>query len=99
MSVEGNWKITIKSPVGPQVSTVVLRNSGGVLSGTQSGQGVTSEISDGKVDGNTVYWINHVTTPMKMKLEFTGTVDGDQITGKVKAGMMGSFSFAGSRES
>jgi hypothetical protein len=98
MSVEGNWKITVKSPVGPQVSIVVLHSSGGVLTGTQSGQGTTSEISEGKVDGNTVYWVNHVTTPMKMKVEFTGTVDGDQITGKVKAGMMGSFSFAGVKE-
>jgi hypothetical protein len=85
--------------VGLQASTVVLSNSGGVLTGTQSGQGVTSEISDGKVDGNTVYWVNHVTVPMKMKLEFTGTVEGDQITGKVKAGMMGSFSFTGVKES
>ena len=98
MSVEGNWKITVKSPVGPQVSTVVLHSSDGVLTGTQSGQGATSEISEGKVDGNTVYWVNHVTAPMKMKLEFTGTVDGDQISGKVKAGMMGSFSFTGVKE-
>ena len=98
MSVDGNWKITIKSPVGPQPSTLVLHNSDGVLTGTQSGQGATNPISEGKVEGNNLYWVNHITAPMKMKLEFTGTVDGDQITGKVKAGMVGSYSFTGVKE-
>ena len=32
---------------------------------------------------------------MKMTLTFTGTVDGDTMSGKVKAGFMGKFPFSG----
>jgi hypothetical protein len=34
---------------------------------------------------------------MPMTLQFSGTVDGDKITGQVKLGMFGSASFAGTR--
>ena len=45
-----------------------------------------------------LFWINHVVKPMKMKVEFTATVDGDAMSGKVKAGFMGSFPFTGVRD-
>jgi hypothetical protein len=32
-----------------------------------------------------------------MKLTFSGTVSGNQISGKLKAGFMGSFPFTGKR--
>ena len=34
---------------------------------------------------------------MPMTLDFTGTVDGDKLSGSVKAGSFGSFPFTGSR--
>lgn len=98
MSVDGKWIIIIKSPVGPMESELVLTSAGDTFSGTQSGQGQTSEIAGGKIDGNNISWVNQVTSPMKMKLDFSGTIDGDQLTGKVKAGMMGNFTFSGSRQ-
>ncbi len=99
MSVEGKWTVTIKSPMGPMESIVVLQSVNGALTGTQSGQGATSEISEAKVDGGNIYWVNHATTPMKMKLEFSAAIEGNQMTGKVKAGMMGSFPFTGVKAS
>jgi len=70
----------------------------GVLTGTQSGQGQSSPISEAKFEGNKLFWVNHVTKPMKMKLEFSGVIDGSQLTGKVKAGFVGSFPFTGVKE-
>ncbi len=97
MSVDGTWTITINSPMGPQPSTLVLQADGDVLTGDQSAQGNTSPISNGKVDGDTISWTNSIKTPFPMTLEFTGVIEGDKLTGSVKAGSFGSFPFAGGR--
>ena len=97
MSVDGNWNITVQSPMGAQPSTLSLKADGGTLTGTQSAQGNTSDIASGKVDGDTVTWSNSITTPFPMTLEFTGKVEGDILNGNVKAGAFGSFPFTGTR--
>jgi len=98
MSIAGKWGITIKSPTGPQTTTLEIQEADGKITGSQSGQGSTTEITDASFDGSKLFWINHVTKPMKMKVEFTATVDGTQMSGKVKAGFMGSFSFTGVKQ-
>jgi len=98
MSVEGKWKVTIKSPTGPMATELMLAQVDGALTGTQSGQGMSSPISEAKLDGDKLSWVNHVAKPMKMKLEFSGVVDGSKISGKVKAGFVGSFPFTGVKE-
>jgi hypothetical protein len=97
MSVDGTWNVTVNSPMGPQPSTLEIKAEGGALTGTQSAQGNTQPIANGKADGNNVSWSNSITTPFPMTLEFSGTVDGDKISGNVKAGAFGSFPFSGSR--
>lgn len=97
MSVDGNWTIVVKSPMGEQPSTLSVKNEGGALTGTQSAQGQSQPIANGKVDGKTVTWSNSITQPMPMTLEFTGTLDGDSLNGNVKAGAFGSFPFTGKR--
>jgi hypothetical protein len=42
--------------------------------------------------------VNNTTKPMKLKVEFTGEVNGDQMSGKVKTGFMGTFPFTGTKE-
>jgi hypothetical protein len=97
MSVDGKYEIVVQSPMGPQPSTLEIKAEGNVLTGTQSAQGRSQPITDGKVDGNAVSWKNAITTPFPMTLEFAGTVDGDNISGNVKAGSFGSFPFSGKR--
>lgn len=97
MSVDGKWTVVVKSPMGEQPSTLEVKNEGGTLTGTQSAQGQSQAIANGKVDGNTVTWSNSITQPMPMTLEFTGTLDGDNLNGNVKAGAFGSFPFTGKR--
>lgn len=98
MSVAGKWNITIKSPTGPQTTVLELNEVDGKVTGAQSGQGSTTEITGASFDGSKLFWINHVTKPMKMKVEFTATVDGTQMSGKVKAGFMGSYPFTGVKQ-
>ena len=54
MSVDGNWNITVNSPMGAQPSSLSLKADGGTLTGTQSAQGNTADIANGKVDGDTL---------------------------------------------
>ena len=96
--LEGTWSLTIKSPTGPMETTLLIERSGVTLTGSQSGQGVTSPISDVKFEGNKLSWTNYVTKPMKMKLECSGVIDGKNISGKVKAGFMGTYPFFGSKQ-
>jgi len=98
MAVDGTWKLVVNTPMGAQESTLVISSAGGALTGTQSaGSGEARPIDEGTVDGNDVSWKASITKPMPMTLEFSGTVDGDKISGSVKLGMFGNASFTGSR--
>jgi len=97
-TVDGVWRLTVKGPAGPQVSVLTLATVNGALTGTQSGQGQTSTVTDAKLDGKNIFWVNHITVPMKMKVEFSGVVDEKEMHGKVKAGFMGSYPFVGIRQ-
>lgn len=93
--LEGTWNLSVKGPTGAVPTVLTLRKEGATYVGTQSGQGVTTSIQDFKVDGNKVSWINLVTTPIKMKVEFTGELNGNAMSGKAKAGFMGRYPFSG----
>lgn len=95
ISLDGTWTVTIDGPTGPMETTLTLETVDGTLTGVQSGQGASSPILDAKLDNGQLTWINQISKPMKMKLTFTGAVQGDRISGKVKAGFMGSFPFTG----
>lgn len=95
MSVEGKWNLTIKSPTGPMSTVLELKEVDGVITGSQTGQGTTTEIVDAKFADGKLSWVNHITKPMKMKCEFNAQVDGGNLSGKMKAGFMGSFTFTG----
>jgi hypothetical protein len=97
MSIDGKWNTVVKSPMGDQKSLVTFKQDGGTLSGSGEAQGNTTQLQDGKIDGNAVSWKIAITSPMPMTLEFTGTVDGDAMSGNVKAGAFGSFPWSGTR--
>jgi hypothetical protein len=103
MAVDGTWKVTIKGPMGPMQTTLIIKSEGGAFAGTQSGQGQSTQVTDGKVEGEgasqgqSISWSNQITTPMKMRLEYAGVLAGNEMSGKVKAGFMGTFPFTGVR--
>ncbi len=93
VSLDGEWVVTIKGPTGPMDSNLVLQTVDGVLRGSQSGEGETNDIDEITYRGGEILWINKIKKPMKMKLQFSGKVEGGTMAGKVKAGFMGSFPF------
>ena len=97
MGIAGNWKITVKTPMGDQQSTLALTVDGAKLTGTQTTSFGVDQLTDGVVSGNSAKWNAKMTSPFTMELEFSATVDGDNISGKVKAGMFGESPFSGTR--
>jgi hypothetical protein len=97
MSVDGNWNITMSTPLGERRATLELIASGATLTGTQSAEGDSAEIFDGTVSGSDVAWKVSISNPMPLTLEFAGKVDGDTIAGEMTINPMGSFPFTGVR--
>jgi hypothetical protein len=97
MAVDGTWNISIETPIGTRQATLNIAAAGSALTGTQGADGNTTSITDGKVDGDKVSWKVAITNPMPMTLEFSGTVDGDKISGNANAGAFGALPFSGTR--
>jgi len=97
MAVDGDWNLTMTTPMGERDATLSLKTSGGTLTGTQGAEGNSVEIFDGTVNGSDVTWKVSITNPMPLTLEFTGKVSGDSMSGEMGIGPMGSFPFTGTR--
>jgi hypothetical protein len=97
MAVDGNWNITMSTPMGERRAELSLKSSGNTLTGTQSADGNKGDIFDGTVNGDDVAWKISITNPMPLTLAFTGKVTGDSIAGEMGIGPMGSFPFKGTR--
>ncbi|MGP3958846.1 cytochrome P450 family protein [Nonomuraea sp. 3N208] len=90
MSIDGTWAFTAESPRGAQSFSATFTSHGEQLTGTMTGAQGSWEIAEGSVRGNEAGWLVRRAI-MGMNLRFTGVIDGDQWTGKVKAGLLGSF--------
>ena len=97
MSADGKWDVTMNSPMGAQQATLTLATSGSTLTGTVASPQGSIDITDGTVDGSSLTWKAAMEQPMPITLEFTATVDGDNISGKVKLGSFGEADFSGTR--
>ena len=97
MSVAGTYDCVTKTPMGDQTSKFTVAVDGDSFTGQNAGQMGTMEVVDGKVDGNTLTWKMNMTVPMPMTLEGEVTIDGDTLTGTVKAGAFGAFPMSGTR--
>jgi hypothetical protein len=95
-AADGNWKITINTPMGAQEVTASITTSGDTFTGKTSGRMGDADVS-GKVSGDTLTWSSAITQPMPMTLEFEATASGDTMTGNVKLGAFGNAPLSGVR--
>jgi hypothetical protein len=82
--VGGTWEMTSQGRQGPMTSTLTIDQSGNKFKGTLKGQRGEAPI-EGTVDGNKIsFTIERETPNGKMTMNYTGTVDGDNMKGTVK---------------
>ena len=98
-NVDGVWNTVTNTPMGPQSATITLATDGNSLTGNMAGAQGVINIEDGAVDGDSLSWKASITSPMPMTLEFSATVNGDEISGNVQLGAFGNASFSGTRAS
>lgn len=96
--VDGQYDVTVKSPMGEQKSVFTVESNGDSFSGNMNGTMGSMDIENGSVAGNTLTWKMDMTVPMPMTLECTATIDGDALTGEVVAGAFGAMPVSGTRK-
>jgi len=96
--VDGAWEMTSQGRNGPMTSTLTIQQDGGTIKGTlKSPRGETP--FEGTVTGNKVSFTIKRTNQNgdTMVLEYTATVDGDSMTGKVHSEQFGDRDFTAKR--
>lgn len=101
MCVEGDWDVTIKTPVGSLPVLYTFAHSRDGLTGTATYkdetvalQHVTREAVDG---GTRLTWRQSVTKPMRLNLDFDVVVHGDALSGHSRAGRLPRSAVSGRR--
>ena len=80
VGVTGKWAYEMQGKNGPQTANMNLKADGTKLTGTVSGRGGETEISDGKVDGDTItFTVVREFNGNKIVTKYTGKVSGDEI--------------------
>ena len=98
MTFDGSWDLSVKTPMGAQGSALKVQSDGTALSGELSAQGETVAIYDGTVNGDAVAWKADVTKPFGMTISFSGTLDGDSLSGEAQAGVFPPSPLTGQRQ-
>lgn len=98
--VAGQWDCVTKTPMGEQRARMtVVPSADGTFTGISAGPGGELELLDGRIDGQRLTWRMEMKVPMPMTLEGDAAVDGDTISGGIKAGMFGTSPMTGTRVS
>jgi len=92
MTIDGAWTIEFRTPGGVRHATLHFVTDGPTLTGSFD----DAPLTDGRVDGAAVSFAACLTTPFKVKIKATATIDGDAIRGQAKAAIM-TIPFTGSR--
>jgi hypothetical protein len=86
----GSWDVTIVTPIGDLAVVFDITEQNGAILGVARSEDETVDFLDPVADGNRLTWSQEVTTPMKLKLDFDVTVEGDTMTGTSRAGILSS---------
>jgi len=83
VDVTGEWEITVESPRGTRTQAITFEQEGNSLTGAMETQMGTTPISTGSVNGNDISFTMVFTRgDRSMELAYTGTVEGDEMSGK-----------------
>ena len=96
--VDGTWEMSSQGRNGTMTQTLTIQQDGGTIKGTLKGQRGEAPL-EGTVTGNKVSFTvkRQNQNGDTMVLEYTATVDGDSMTGKVHSEQFGDRDFSAKR--
>lgn len=96
-SVAGQWETKLEFGPGSSTHRLVLEQDGGKLLGTHRGEYYSGDLT-GSVAANTVrFHSSHRVEGTRLSYVFTGTVEGDKMTGTVNLGEYGQTTWTATR--
>lgn len=98
MSIAGNWRLKIATPIGTQAVTLIITERDGIIEGIAQGVAETVPMLNPRLEGAHLTWAQSITRPMRLHLTFDVTIEGDTLTGISKAGRLPSSKVTGVRE-
>jgi hypothetical protein len=91
-TITGTWLLRMKTPVGTIEAVYRFEEAEGVISGSASGAGETTPLTDIVVQdgptGQRVTWRQRTTKPLRLDLDYDVVVDGDALSGESRAGRL-----------
>jgi hypothetical protein len=97
-NVAGEWNLTVETPNGTGTPTVIFKQDGGTLTGTYKGRAGETQLK-GTITGNDIKFTVTISPQGNdLVIEYSGTVDGDTMKGKVKFGEMGEATWSGKKK-
>ena len=97
MALVGTYAVTVDMMGSTADGTVSIEERNGVLTGTVEAAGMKAQVENAKASGSSFTGFIEGPTPLgTMRFKVSGTVTGDTIKGKLKAGLI-SASFQGKR--
>lgn len=97
MSVAGTYDCVTRTPLGDQPSTFTVKAEGDRFTGRNEGALGSMEVENGTIEGNRLTWTMQMTAPMPMSLDCDAVIEGDKLTGNVRAGAFGNMPMTGTR--
>jgi hypothetical protein len=88
MTPEGIWELAIATPVGRQEATLRLAWQGGALQGAVTSGDEVISLREVVLYGNRLTWSASMTKPIRLSLAFDVTINGDEMSGHAKAGLL-----------
>jgi hypothetical protein len=96
--VTGTWLMAVETQNGPGSPTFVLTQKGEELTGSYKGALGEAPVT-GTVKGNAVTITYKVSGQgQELQIQYTGTVEGNTMTGKVSLGELGEGTFKGTKQ-
>lgn len=96
-NADGTWNIVIASPIGRQEVTLVLASEGSTVTGTATTSAETVTVNEGHFENGSLKCSVDLKKPFPMTVTYTLNLDGDDVTGKAKAGPFPASPVTGNR--
>lgn len=101
MGIEGDWDVSIRTPIGTLAVRYTFTQLRAGFAGTATYKDETVALQDFMSetvdDGTRLTWRQSVTRPMRLNLSFDVLVKGDNLSGHSRAGRLPRSTVSGTR--